>query len=246
MIGDKNFAELGSRRKNKTVAEVFVCFWDLFFVWRSSPSLNRCWLPNKKLPFLKGRQNFCLGVTDLPKIEQKKRKARHNPNCFAERVGQRKICQTFFYKVKLGSRSNWLKTFRSWLGRKKMLSECISADFAFQPKLVSETERNRTEKFRLSRFFGSTKKEPGQSKTASKSTFVVFQSLFFCWGVPGNDLKESRLFINLWTPFNFEDQVVPWRGGTFGVLQLVPNYYCNLLIGLKVSKCAVVPLSSMK
>ena len=229
----------GKPKKKQNSRRGVCLFLRPFFVWRSSPSLNRCWLPNKKLPFLKGRQNFRLGVTDLPKIEQK-RKARHNPNCFAERVGQRKICLTFFYKSNFVLvRTGW-KLSEADSVEKKMLSECISADFAFQPKLVSETERNRTEKFRLSRFFGSTKKEPGQSKNSFKVNFCCFSITFFCWGVPGNDLKESRLFINLWTPFNFEDQVVPWRGGTFGVLQLVPNYYCNLLIGLKVSKCAVV------
>ena len=120
------------------------------------------------------------GERVLTFVEQKKRKARHNPNCFAERVGQRKICQTFFYKVKLGSRSNWLKLFRSWLGRKKNVVRMHLSRFCFPTKVGFGSERNRTEKFRLSRFFDK-KRNPGNQKQLQSQLLLFFNHflLFF-------------------------------------------------------------------
>ena len=169
----------GKPKKKQNSRRGVCLFLRPFFVWRSSPSLNRCWLPNKKLPFLKGRQNFCLGVTDLPEIEQKKRKARHNPNCFAERVGQRKICQTFFYKVKLGSRSNWLKTFRSWLGRKKNVVRMHLSRFCFPTKVGfgNGTKPDREVSVVPIFRFGE-KRNPGNQKQLQSQLLLFFNHFF--------------------------------------------------------------------
>ena len=167
----------GKPKKKQNSRRGVCLFLRPFFVWRSSPSLNRCWLPNKKLPFLKGRQNFCLGVTDLPEIEQKKRKARHNPNCFAERVGQRKICQTFFYK------SNFVLLRTGW-----KLSEADSVETkccpnASQQILLSNQSWFRKRNETGPRSFGcpdfSTKKGTRAIKNSFKVNFCCFSITFF-------------------------------------------------------------------